>query len=225
MGAGDESEGAAWAAPDPEPGDRGDRRRFLLKAGAAGAAAWVAPVVLSTPAFAAQSGPTPTQPPPACIPCNSHNVVNGSFEEATPGELNDFPGWQEENVILFIQVPYTEGDSFGLVPPPVPHGSSFAGIGGLLTQTIPIDPACVGKPFTLSFWSAFGGTTLAPNGQIAYGFDGLGPPTTVDLAPTVSSTFALQSFTGVVPDGATAFTMSFNGIGLAVDLVDFTICS
>jgi hypothetical protein len=217
----------------PDEVERGDRRRFLIKAGAAGAAAWVAPVVLSSPAFAAQSGPPPTQPPPACIPCNSHNVVNGSFEDATSRPFeggNLFPGWQLVADPVLLQFLYTDLEGFvpPFVPPTVPHGDHCAGmLAGGVTQTIPIDRACVGKPFTLSFWSAGGGTSFPTfgNGILNYGFDGAAGSTQVDLTSSMSSTFTLQSFTGVVPADATAFTVSFHGFALEIDLVDLTICS
>jgi hypothetical protein len=203
--------------------ERGDRRRFLIKAGAAGAAAWVAPVVLSSPAFAAQSGPPPTQPPPACIPCNSHNVVNGSFEDATEvqGDIV-FPGWQHTTNPLLLQFLYTDLAPLGVVPPTVPHGLHCGGMVGGLSQTIPIDESCVGKLFTLSFWS--GTPNLPSSGTVTYGFEGTSDTTTVDLTP-LTLTFLLQTFTGIVPAGATAFTVAFFGFRLTIDLVDFTICS
>jgi hypothetical protein len=227
MGAGDEGGGfASPELPDPEPAN--DRRRFLIKAGAAGAAAWVTPMVLSSPALAAQSGSPPTNPPPPCISCNSANVVNGSFEQL----LSD---WDTHGTVLLLQY------SGFITDPPPEAGANFAamvdpsivgieGSPGTLEQRLTIDQACTGRPFTLSFLS---GVFAPVNGEVPlYQVQFLGPGGNVGAPFTLSPPqmddplhFIPQSISGTVPDGATSVLLSFFGSDSAVDLVDFTICS
>jgi hypothetical protein len=232
-----EARGSSGAGAPEDPAARdesgrpeaGDRRRFLLKAGAAGAAAWVAPVVLSSPAFAAQSGP-PSSTPPPCIPCNSANVVNGSFE-------NGLQGWTVTGTVVVYA--YTDW----IPDPPNDAGVHFAamvdpsvivglppGLAGL-QQSVAFDRQCTGLPFTLSFRSGVAPPIregenavytvqfTGPAGEVGDPFT-LQPPVMEDYLHLIP-----QSIGGVVPDGATGVRIGFVGSDSAIDLVDFTICA
>jgi hypothetical protein len=208
---------------------RDDRRRFLAKAGVAGAAAWVAPLVLSQPAQAATSQPTP--PPQPCVSCNSANVVNPNFDDG-------LTGWTTVGTVL-------AGTYFsaGAVGPPAAE-PNLAAVGpaepvvGRLSQDVPIDGACRGLPFTLSFlFFGFAPGQLYVNSvQFTNASGDVGAPFTVSIPgrlPDVDTGEAFMAptmITGIVPDTATGATIAFPGTasdisGALVDVVDFTICS
>jgi hypothetical protein len=222
--------------------DRGDRRRFLLKAGAAGAAAWVAPVVVSAPAFAATSAPPTSEPPPVaqCLTCNAGigQIVNPSFESPSSGwtmtggvlfpflyanlgiHVVGFPSGSEaefgSNCLLLIELDAPD-------PTPVPPGRA--------EQTIAIDPSCAGLPFELSFWSAEAqpdGSNVPVHGvQFTDGTNAVGPAFTISPPPLFQGPDAVivhRTVTGTVPDGATAAVISFFGSDSVVDNVTFTVC-
>jgi hypothetical protein len=211
----------------PERSD--DRRRFLAKAGTAGAAAWVAPMILSTPASAATTDQTPPTEPPPCISCNSANVVNGSFEDGLFGWTSSGTVLVEQYSTFVSDPPPRAGQNFAAVVDPLVIG--FPSSEGTLQQSLDVDRACAGLPFTLSFLS--GVAPPAPGELPLYSvqFTGAGGELVGDTftlsPPTMDDPyhFIPQSISGTVPDDATGVTLSFTGSDSAVDLVDFTICS
>jgi hypothetical protein len=208
---------------------RDDRRRFLAKAGVAGAAAWVAPMILSRPALAATSESTPpTQP---CVSCNSADVVNPSFDDG-------LTGWTTMGTVLA-----TTYFAIGAVGPPSAQ-PNLALVGpanpdvGSLSQSLPIDVACGGLPFTLSFlFFGFAQGELYVNSiQFTNGSGTVGSPFTVSIPgrlPDIDTGNAFLgpvTITGTVPDSATGATITFPGTasdisGALVDVVDLTICA
>ena len=214
---------------ESERDPRDDRRRFLSKVGVAGAVAWVAPTILSTPAFAAATDQTPPTEPPPCISCNAANVVNGSFERG-------LAGWTATGTVLLEQYstfvsdpPPGAGGNFAVVADPVLVG--FPPNEGTLQQSLDIDRACVGLPFTLSFLSGVAQPALGelPLYRVQFtgtGGDLVGDPFTLSPA-TMDDPFHFipQSISGTVPDDAIGVTVSFTGSDSAIDLVDFTICA
>jgi hypothetical protein len=232
---GERADERAVPAADGE-GDHGreDRRRFLWKAGAAGAAAWVAPVILSTPASAATTDQTsPTEPPP-CISCNSVNVTNPSFED-------QLAGWSV-NLGVMLQ---TYANLFPTIPAPPPGAGAVMAVVadphlidpanpseiGRLEQRLDIDQQCVGRPYTLTFWS--GETGFHPGQAPVYGLQfsdvqgDLGAPNTLAPPEPAPGTVNLgfHTLSGTVRGGATSVTIFFTSGESVVDLVDFTICA
>jgi hypothetical protein len=221
---------------------RDDRRRFLLKAGAAGAAgtiAWVAPVVQSSAAFAATSGPPPTNPQP-CIPCGDAALVNGSFE-------SNLAGWTDDGFFFVFRYDELVG---GPTPPPGAGDLFVAMFTGFVKQTVPIAAECRGRPYTLSFWS----TDSVPEASVTaeLDFSSAQAPGPVTLAVPVGSgavDLFRRKLTGNVPDDATSVTVAITveqhavpsgavtpstidvqpnfaaGVAMAFDLIDFTICA
>jgi hypothetical protein len=191
-----------------------DRRRFLVRAGVAGAAAWVAPMVISRPAMAATSATPPTNPP-GCVSCNSAGIVNGSFEDG-------LDGWQQ----LGTNPVVTYHDA--LVNAPFDAGENLCEVFGSVSQTFDIDDACVGRSFTLSFFvlNPFANfPRLQAVVQFGNGSGPVGDPF-VAAAPITSNTDLLpQSLPGFVPSGADRVTVTFRDGIAAIDLVDFTICA
>jgi hypothetical protein len=97
-----------------------------------------------------------------------------------------------------------------------------------MSQTVPIDRACIGKPFTFSFWMELVSTFIFPSsGTLEYIFDGASSGAgVVGLANgQTTDVFLLQSFAGIVPDGAPAFTITINASVIYFDVFDFTICA
>jgi hypothetical protein len=188
-----------------------NRRGFLVKAGAVGVAAWVAPVVVSRPALAATSGP-PTSGPPGCDPCGATAIVNGSFEVGTDGWTGAF---------LVEQYPFFN------FSPAQPAGDLFAAQLGRVAQTVDVDPACAGADFRLTFLFAnFSGTQASATVAFSDGTNPVGAPVVLDLGATQGQTLlTTRELTGFVPGGATQADVHFdnNSIG-AIDLVELTIC-
>jgi hypothetical protein len=220
---------------------RDDRRRFLLKAGAAGAAgtiAWVAPVVQSSAAFAATSGAPPTNPQP-CIPCGAAALVNGSFESQESG-------WTS-GTGFFILFRYDDTNQ----PAPPGAGDWFVLMeAGFLRQTVPIAAECRGRPYTLSFWSTDSVPEATMIAELEFSSAQARDPITLNV-PVGSGKNVLfrRELTGTVPDDATSVAVTFTvhqnaifpsaptpsttdvqpnfpaGVGMVFDLVDFTICA
>jgi hypothetical protein len=230
--------GESGARDESVGSEPADRRRFLLKAGVAGATAWVAPVVLSSPAFAAQSGPPSSTPPPGCIPCGSTALLNGSFETngGAPWQFNQVPSFGSATVVSY-------GSPEGQVTPPSGAGTKVVRLTGpaSVSQTLGVSPECSGRPFTLSFWAYVSPLSFPLRADVT--FSG-GQPSSPTFGFVSSGPFALlarHELTGTVPDGATSVVIDFVGDtnqppGLVpnavdpahptfVDLVDFTICA
>ena len=199
----------------PEQGDEvtgEDRRRFLVRAGALGAAgtvAWAAPTILSTTAAAAESAPpTSTSMPP--IGCNRANFVNPSFEDG-------LAGWTTSGGVFFFQ-PYDA--SF---PAPPGGGSTFIVLSSVtVAQTVAIDVACRGRAFGLSFWAASAPFAPSSNGSVRFAPGGQVLSQDVPGSP-IPAELVQHTISDVVPNDAVSVEFTFTASFAFLDVVDLFI--